>query len=187
MKQTILVLALGASFALPFAAHAQSGYIGANVGDADQKASADGFGSDSHTRTGYKLYGGVDFTKNVGLEAGYVDFGNSTYSEGGASLHLKPKAAYVAVTGTLPLSEKFSLFGKLGASFNHVKLDASAGGFSDSTSKNRTTALVGVGAAYNFNKNLAAVAEYEDYGKVADEDGDNLKINMLSVGLRYHF
>jgi OOP family OmpA-OmpF porin len=191
MKQTFLAVAITAALAVPFAAHAEGAYIGANVGHVNQKASVDDLGSETESKTGYKLYGGFDFSKNFGVEGGYVDFGKSSGSGTDGvdtfSYSLKPTGVYVAVTGTLPLSEQFSLFGKVGASFNHTKARVTLNADSASGSDNRTSTLIGIGAAYNFNKNLALVAEYEDFGKVIKDDDASLKVNMFSIGLRYHF
>lgn len=59
--------------------------------------------------------------------------------------------------------------------------------FSESESHNKTSALFGIGAAYHFDKKLSLVAEYENFGKVASEDGAKLKADLLSIGLRYKF
>jgi OOP family OmpA-OmpF porin len=191
MKQQLLVAALGMALVAPLAAHAEGGYVGVNVGSAEQKASVDNMGSESKSKTGYKLYGGYDFTKNFGVEAGYVDFAKIESSDGSVSSSLHPTAVYVAATGILPLNEQFSLFGKVGVSMNHTKATVSNGVASANGSDDRTTALIGVGAAYNVSKNLAVVAEYEDFGKVlkvsdAGIEG-NLKVTMFSLGLRYKF
>jgi len=79
------------------------------------------------------------------------------------------------------------LFAKVGAAFNRTKLEAVENGVSSSEKKNRTTALLGIGAAYNVTKEVAIVAEYEDFGKIAKVDGAHLKANLLSIGLRYKF
>lgn len=190
MKQKLLVAALGMALVAPLAAHAEGGYIGVNVGNSDQKFSAEG-DSETISKTGYKLYGGFDFTKNFGIEGGYVDFGkvSTSYTVGGDSVSAsaKPTAAYVAATGTLPLNEQFSVFGKVGVSFNQTKFKVAVNSDSDSATDNRSSLLLGIGAAYNFTKNFAVVAEYENFGKVVKADDASLKIDLFSVGLRYKF
>jgi OOP family OmpA-OmpF porin len=47
--------------------------------------------------------------------------------------------------------------------------------------------MFGVGAEFNFTKNVSMVAEYENFGKVIDENEANTKAQMVSVGLRYKF
>ena len=70
---------------------------------------------------------------------------------------------------------------------NRAKITISELNFRESDSKSKTSAIFGIGAAYNINKNLSAVVEYENFGKVASEGGDKLKADLLSIGLRYKF
>lgn len=191
MKQKLLVALLGTALALPMAVQAQGAYVGVNVGRAEQKLSIDEVGSIKENSTGFKLYGGVDFTKNFGLELGYAVLGkleeSATDGVDTASFSMKPRAFYVAATGTIPLNDQFSFFGKAGLSANRTKISASFNDQSDSDTESETSLMFGIGAAYNFTKNLALVAEYENYGKVLKDDGADLKANMLSLGLRYKF
>ncbi|MFJ7567609.1 outer membrane protein [Herminiimonas sp. NPDC097707] len=191
MKKQLLLALLGTALTVPLAAYAEGAYVGVNVGRAEQKVSIAEGSLKDHT-TGYKLYGGYGFNQNFGVEGGYVDFGKGSASVTNAgvtsTISAKPRSFYLAATGTLPLNEQFSLFAKLGVSFNRTKIHfEDTTGDSENSSKNRTTALIGIGAAYNFTKNLALVAEYEDFGKVLKEDGVDLKANLLSIGLRYKF
>jgi OOP family OmpA-OmpF porin len=179
MKKQVLVAILGSALALPLAAQAEGGYVGVNVGSAKTKESFDGI-SRSEKNTGYKLYGGFDFTKNFGAEIGYVDFGKVSDPIGS----YKTRAFYAAATGTLPLNEQFSLLAKVGVTANRLKWNENGG---DSGTEKNTNAMFGVGAAYNFTKNLSVVAEYENFGKAVDEADGNVKVDLFSVGLRYKF
>jgi OOP family OmpA-OmpF porin len=184
MKRTILLAVLAA---LAGTAAAQTAYIGGNVGRAEQKVSIDGFGSEKDHDTGFKLYGGYNFTQNFGLEAGYADLGKLERSDFESSVSLEPKSVYLAATGTLPLDAQFSLFGKAGVARTEVKGTVSGLGFRDSGKENRTNGYFAVGAAYAINNNFSVVAEYEYFGKVYKEEGADLKANMVSVGVRYKF
>ncbi|AYM77699.1 outer membrane protein A precursor [Janthinobacterium sp. HH103] len=186
MKKQLFAVVVGAALAFPLFAQAEGAYVGVNVGRSELKAS-DEFDSIKKSDTGYKAYAGYDFTQNFGAEAGYVDFGKLTEKFDGGKMEVKSHAFYVAATGTLPLNEQFSLFAKAGVSQNRTKATVSELNFSESVSKNKTSALFGIGAAYNINKNLSAVAEYENFGKVANEDGSKVKADLLSIGLRYKF
>jgi OOP family OmpA-OmpF porin len=179
MKKQLLVAMIGAALAVPFAAQAEGAYVGVNAGSAKQTASSSGY-SGNDSETGFKLYGGYDFTQNFGIEGGYIDLGNANISNGPISASIKSTALYVAGTATLPLNTQFSLFAKLGVTENR----AESIGYPTNT---KTSALIGVGAAYNINKNLSVVAEYEDFGKVYEDPTANIKADMFSVGLRYKF
>ncbi|WP_311196864.1 outer membrane beta-barrel protein [Rugamonas apoptosis] len=94
---------------------------------------------------------------------------------------------YVAATGTLPLNEQFSLFGKLGVAFNHTEFRVWEPGFSGSTTENQTSPMIGIGASFALDMKISFVAEYENFGKVAKDGGDSVKADMLSVGVRFKF
>ncbi|HEX5343177.1 MAG TPA: outer membrane beta-barrel protein [Duganella sp.] len=185
MKKSIFV-ALIAALAAPLAAQAEGAYIGANVGRAEQKADLEGYHFKDST-TAYKLYGGYTYNQNFGFEIGFADLREAEKSGNGARIASEPKSVYIAATGTLPLNEQFSLFGKAGVASTHVKVSASAAGFSDSDSENRASPYISVGASFALNKNVSFVAEYENFGKIAKDGGSNIKADFVSVGVRYAF
>lgn len=185
MKQALLVAVLGMALSAPVVAYADGAYVGVNAGRTDQKVRAADGDTAKDTTTGYKLYGGYDFSKNFGVEGGYMDSGNgkAVFSDG-AFVTGKTTSLYVAVTGTLSLSEQFSLFAKLGVATNRAKLHNAAGYYFD----DRTTSpLLGMGASYALSKNVALVIEYEDFGKTVKIDNEYVKTNLLSIGARYKF
>ncbi|MCM2567223.1 MULTISPECIES: outer membrane beta-barrel protein [Janthinobacterium] len=184
MKKQLFAAVVGAALAFPLFAQAEGFYAGANVGRSELKLSGD-TPSVKKSNTGYKAYAGYDLTQNFGAEAGYVDFGKLTTTFDGDKLDVKSHAFYVAATGTLPLNEQFSLFAKAGVSQNRTKVSVVGENVNDST--NKTSAIFGIGAAYHFDKKLSLVAEYENFGKVANGDGAKLKADLLSIGLRYKF
>jgi OOP family OmpA-OmpF porin len=186
MKQALLVAVLGMALSAPVVAYADGAYVGVNAGRTDQKVFAEGIsGTAKDTTTGYKLYGGYDFSKNFGLEAGYMDSGDGkAVFPGGFFVEGKTTSLYIAVTGTLPLSEQFSLFAKAGVATNRAKLHNANGAYFD----DRTTSpVLGIGAAYAVSKNVALVIEYENFGKTVKIDDDYVKTNLLSIGVRYKF
>jgi OmpA-OmpF porin, OOP family len=185
MKHSIIIAAI-AALAAPLAAQADNAYFGANVGRAEQKISND-IDSTKENTTGFKLYGGYDFNRNVGIEGGYVDFRKVEKSALGYGASSKPESIYVAATGTLPLNDQFSLFGKAGVAFSHTKVDGWGPGFSDSVTNNQTTPMIGIGASFAMDKKISFVAEYENFGKVAKDDGGDIKADLLSFGVRVKF
>jgi OOP family OmpA-OmpF porin len=186
MKQQFIAALIGAAIAFPVAAQAEGYFVGGNVGRSEQKLDAPGF-SLKDNGTGFKLNGGYQFTANYGVEVAYVNFGKAEIKNDGGYIKSEPQTVFVAATGTLPLNNEFSLFGKVGIAQNHVKVTARAPGVNSSDSENRTTAVFGIGAAYQLNKNVSFVAEYENFGKIAKDEPVSLKADMLSVGVRYSF
>ena len=134
-------------------------YLGVGAGSAD---------TNSH-ESAWKVYGGLQFTPSWGIELGYTDLGKYR----GANIDTWSLAG----TGTLALSQDWSLLGKLGAASNRAKF-ASAG--------NHTDLLVGVGVAYAINKNLGVRLEYEDFGKLTD-NGDGSRGSDVALSLKYNF
>lgn len=183
MKKQILIALIGTALAAPFAVQAQNAYVGGNIGRAEQKLSGvDGSLKDKDTS--FKLYGGMMFDKTFGAEIGFVNFGKAESVEVDGTFTSKVRAFYAAGTAAFPLNEQFSLTAKVGVSANRVK--ESFTGDAD-IKENRTSLLLGIGAKYNFAPNLAAVIEYENFGKVLKEEGETTKVNMLSVGIQYKF
>lgn len=185
MKHSIIIAAI-ATLAAPLAAQADNAYFGANVGRAEQKISIDD-ATTKENATGFKLYGGYDFNRNVGIEGGYVDFRKVEKSALGYGASSKPESIYVAATGTLPLGEQFALFGKAGVAYSHTEVNAWVPGASATTTKNQGNLMIGVGASFALDKKISFVAEYENFGKVAKEGGDSVKADLLSFGVRVKF
>ncbi len=134
-----------------------------------------------------KLYGGYRLTETWGAEAGLVKLGrvhNDTTAKDGSPVHHNGEAhsLYLAGTGRVALGHGFSLTGKAGVSFGRV----SAKGSSDTNftlGGNRASPLLGIGAEYKFNRNIALTFDLDGYGKVSDK----VKAATATVGARYSF
>jgi len=177
-----IIIALIAAAAIAPVAHAQSSYVGASVGRSEQKVSVTS--SLDESATAYKLYTGYMFNQNFGIEAGWTDHGNAKRTIGPFTLGAHPRSLYLAATGSFPVSERFAIIGKLGAASNRTRLSAT--GDNDERFK-ETSALVGVGATFAITPSMLAVVEYENYGKVFKDEGDSMKVNTLSAGIRFKF
>jgi OOP family OmpA-OmpF porin len=194
--EAVFAVALPASIlALSAPAFAQQSDVGWYIGGAYgmTKIEVDMTGISNPVKdesdTGFKIYGGYQFNKNLGAEIGYVDGGKATFSGSGIPVlgigpfsgDAKATAFTFAAVGTLPLNESFALTGKIGLAAWDSKVSANATGLSGSASDSGTDLLYGVGARYNLNKNWGVTLDYE----VVDvSDGS---FNMSSLGLRYKF
>ena len=207
-KLVLRALFLGVGWSLASGAYAQF-YVGLGVGQAHASvpslnATVDGIpvtaSLSKDNDTSYKIYGGYQFTKNWGVEAGYNDLGNSynvDFTIGGlpGNGSVKVQNWYIAGTGTLPLTDQFSIFGKLGAVANHSSLGnvCVSGVCVPGGSDNHTDLLLGAGVQFAFTRNWAAVLEYEDYGKVSSDDiwgtggSGSAKANSWYVSAKYSF
>jgi len=135
--------------------------------------------------SGFKIFGGFQFTKHWGAEVGYVDFGKAGVSGSIFGIPFTGDASVTAFTfagtGTLPLGENFALLGKVGLANWDAKVNVSTGFGVGSDSDSGTDIFYGVGLRYSFNKNIGVQVEFETFS--AEDDS----VNMTSVGLRYKF
>ena len=184
MKTNVIAALIVAAGLSSFSAQAAETYTGVNVGRSEQKLSIPFARSAKESDTAVKLYTGLQFDKTFGVEAGYAHHGEAAFTRSDVRMSTKPQSFYVAGTATLPLGHQFSLFGKAGATYNRVKFSST--GLQDGK-ESKTSALVGIGAAYAFTANISGVVEYENFGKLVDDHGTTLKANMISVGVRSSF
>jgi OmpA-OmpF porin, OOP family len=184
-----------AAFALTAALAAQSAevqpgfYAGASLGTT--KINDDGFdaaGIDvDDSDTGFKIFGGYSFNKNFAVELSYFDLGEvsggiSDPFFGSVDFDVGVSGFNASAVGRLPMSDTFSLFGKLGFASYDVDGHISVNGFGGGSGSNSETDLsYGVGAALSFGGQWEARIEYE----AIDVDGGDA--NMLSVGAMYRF
>ncbi len=157
----IVLMAAAVSAALIAGPAAAEMYLGGGVGEAR-----------TDTReTSWKAYGGFQLTPLWGVEVGYTDLG----SYRGADV----ASWSLAGTGTVPLGERWSLLGKVGAAANHPKFAGAS---------NHTDLLLGVGVGYGLTKNLGLRLEYEDFGKLSKTStGNNSRGNNLGLSVKYAF
>jgi OOP family OmpA-OmpF porin len=204
-----LGLAALAAITSPYATAEDAGwYVGASGGptkatidDARISNSLIGGGFQSSTiadddrSTGYKLFGGYQFNPNFSLEGGYFDLGKfgftaTTVPAGTLSGNMKIRGLNLDAVGTVPLSEKFSAFGRIGVNYAETN-DTFAGAGAVSVSnpnptKRDTNYKFGVGLQYAFTESLALRTEVERY-RINDAVGNKGDIDHLSIGLVYRF
>ena len=79
--------------------------------------------------TAFSVFGGYQFNKYFGLEAGYADFGKIEAK--GLGPELEADTAYLTAVGSLPITDKFSAYAKAG--FHSWNLDAELPGLVGTT------------------------------------------------------
>jgi len=170
MRKNFFAAFLGVALVMPLAVHAEGSYFKAGVGPSEYKA--DGV---TDNKTAVTLAYGFSVDKNFDIELGYAHLGK--IKETGGSI--QAQSIYIAGVGNLPLTDAFSAFGKVGLAVNQFSTKAT--GFADTTDT-KARALLGLGLAYNFTKEIAGTLEYQYFGKV-----DQVKISALTVGVKYGF
>jgi OOP family OmpA-OmpF porin len=205
LRLSALTLAL-LSTPLAFAQDDSSWYMGASAGPTRatiddgrivQNMGLGGFPnatvSDDDRDTGYKVFGGYRFNRNLGLEGSYFDLGK--YSFAARTTPADTLNGQMQVRGfgldavlTAPLTEKFSVFGKVGAQYSEARDSFTSTGNvlvrDPNPSKSELNPKLGIGMQYAFTDAFAVRAELERY-RVNDAVGSRGDIDHLSVGLVY--
>ena len=204
-----LGLAACATLVSPFAAADDSNwYIGANVGASRAKIDdprisrallGSGFASttivDDDRNTGFKLFGGYQFTPNIALEGGYFDLGRfgfnaATVPTGTFNGTIKLRGVNLDLVGRLPITERFSAFARVGVNYAEARDRFTGTGAVIVTNPNPSTRAAnykfGGGLQYNFTPALGMRLEAERY-RINDAVGNKGDINLYSVGLVYRF
>ena len=153
--------------------------------------------------SGYKLWGGYKFNRNFGAEVSYMESGKVSLSGSadipctGAVCPAAPQLAYsqfirskgvqLVGTGSLPVTQKFGLFGKFGAIHADTESQCTVGSFSCSSSGRNTDITYGLGLSYEMAKNFSVRSEWErmrlgDKARYGEND-----VNFFTIGAGYKF
>ncbi len=205
---SLLFLAL-AAFGLPVLAQAPltGFYAGAGVGLAKARSvcttnwlpAGTTIGGCDNKDTGWKLYGGYQFTPHWGAEVGYLDFGKQRWAvaSGGvlpATAEAETKAWQLVATGTVPLipgstwsSPGFSLFGKLGLYRSDTDVRANGTGVGVSASGSSTDWTWGLGARWDFTRNVSMRIEFERFNNTGNNTIGTSDFDIYSIGAMFRF
>ena len=161
--------------AMSGAASAAGGYMG--IGFGESSADVEPYYIDastvSDTDTAFKIFGGVEFNRNIALEGGYTNFGEYVvdYTFWNDYETYEASALYVAAVGSIPLGP-VSLFGKMG--FAHWFLDYTddswdSAGFIWTESATGISPMYGFGVKIDASNAFALRGEFERFLDVGDE------------------
>lgn len=162
-KKIVVAAALAVMASSSFAADAPKFYAGVDLGT----TKVDDY---SDRETSYGAFVGYQFNSNFALEGGYRRLAD--FDENGVDI--KATQTAVSVIGSLPLSNGFGVFARLG--YNDVKLKATSGNFRYSESDDG--ALYGIGATYAFSPTITGRAEFQR--PVSD-------VTNFSIGVAFGF
>lgn len=141
----------------------------------------------------FKLYGGVNISPNLDMQAGYVNFGNikSTIQNiqvsgtpvGDLTAAVKLQGITFAAVPKVTLINNLDLFGKLGIAYFSGKSSVRNPiiGTIDDTDTG-ASAIAGAGIAVNSEK-FSFTVEYERYQRVMEDTN----FNFFSLGIRSNF
>lgn len=190
MKSAILALSIAGALAATQAVAApspadSSWYVSGAVGQSrfDQNGDFPGTNSFDRKDTSYNLAIGYQYARVLGFEVGYMDFGrgrvNGTFQGVAYSSELKAHAPEVSAIFSAPLSDAFSLYGRLGVARTDRSGGLSIQGQSFGDADKKTEALYGVGAGWTFARNLTGTLEYTKL--------NDTKVDAVNIGLRAGF
>ena len=144
---------------------------------------------------GYKLFGGYQFNRNWAVEAGLFGLGrfgftSTTVPAGTLNGEIKLQGLNLDLVGTLPLSERFSVIGRVGAQGARAR-DTFSGtgavGVADtSPRKNQVNYKFGAGLQYEINPLFFVRGEAERY-RINDAVGHRGDVDLFSISLVFPF
>ena len=178
----VRVAAISLFMLLPLGASAENGfYVGASIGSASLSEDFDGLNIDTDS-TSYRIVGGWRFNENFSIEGGYHDFGNfeQQIDMNGtpATVSLSADGFTLGVAGTLPVSDKFSITGRLGMFFWDG--NAEINNVSQATPED-SNLYFGAGANYALTERFSFTGDWSRY------DLDDAQSNVFSAGFQYSF
>ena len=145
--------------------------------------------------TAFKIFGGYQMNQNWALELGYFDLGKfgitaATLPPGTLNGEIKVRGVNLDLVGTLPITENFSAFARVGAQYARTR-DAFYGSgtrylIDSSRSTRKTNVKAGAGLQYAFTPSLIMRGEIERY-RVDDAVSGHADINAVSISLVFPF
>lgn len=163
--------------------YTHNGYIGLNVGRSNFGNTCGALAlrcSDSDT-SGHVYLGGY-FNPYFGAEIGYLDMGDMARAGGTTQAY----GGNLSLVARAPLSQSFSIYGKLGATYGRTRVSAAPGTGVVSGRESGWGPSYAVGLSWDLSSNWAAVLEYESNRfQFAGNTHDNVR--ATSLGLKYSF
>jgi OOP family OmpA-OmpF porin len=167
---------------LPISAYADGGFIvGASIGSASLDENFGGLTVDTDS-SAYRISAGWRFNENFSIEAAYHDFGNFEQqldiNGTAADVSLSADGFTFGVAGSLPISTRFALTGRLGMFFWDGAAEVNN---VSQASPEDSNLYFGAGASYSLTSRLAVTGDWIRY------ELEDAQSNVLSVGFQYWF
>ncbi|HEY6094031.1 MAG TPA: outer membrane beta-barrel protein [Gallionellaceae bacterium] len=144
-----------------------------NVGPAGSRSGC------KDTAGAFRLALGFQFVPMLGAEASYGYYGSA--SLGASSGDWKASGLQVSGIGNVPLGDGFFLTAKLGIAATRLELSAV------NSSVTSTNLAFGIGARYDFTRDVAVRAQYENLGDVGDATTGTTRLTLVSAGIVLKF
>lgn len=156
----------------------QGFYVGGDIGRSSNNLKSPtmpALGTDK-TATGWGAYGGYQFNKYFATELSVTRLGTTHIGSGDSST----TSYSLDAIGRLPVSDKFALYGRLGAA--HTERS-----YADFDNNHTLGSKVGLGAEYAIDKNWGLRTELTRFNNMPTQGGYGNASNVLSMGVNYRF
>lgn len=139
----------------------------------------------------WRLFGGWQFNRYLGLEGGYFDLGKNTFGAttsptGTLDGTMRVRGVNLDLVATMPVTENLSALARVGAAYGRTHQSFSTTGAAtvgdSSPSESATNVKYGIGLQYAFSPNFIVRGEAERY-RVSDALGGHPKINTFMLSL----
>jgi len=181
---TAALVALGFASA-PALSQQTSWYAGLGLGQAFHDTDCTGLITCDDKDIAWKIFGGYQFNKYLGVEVGYTDLGKASLGDAVSTATLKVKGFEALAVGTFPINEQFEVYGKAGLFRWDLDVsDPTVGSISESG----TDLTFGIGAKYNFSKTLGIRLEWQRYNDIGnDATTGKSDSDFIGVGIVFKF
>jgi OmpA-OmpF porin, OOP family len=145
-------------------------------------------GSCDNSQFAGKVFGGYQFNKYLGAEGALTYLGTATadgsYLGAATTDDVYAGGLELAGTGTIPVTDKFGILGKLGVLFWGVTSDTGTG-FDHNDAG--TSFAMGAGLKYDITDHVGIRFEWERFWQVGNSTIGESDVDMFTVGGLYRF
>ena len=177
IRQVVGVIGVGLAMAVPSAALAQgvlggpdsAWYAGGSVGQSASTMCQLPFGASCDDQgTAYRVFAGYKVNRYLSFELGYHELADVTLSAGPVTQTLETTVFDFVALGMLPLTDRFSGYGKLG--IYRANAEASINTPAVPSAKFENTGLTyGLGLQYDVTGNLGVRLEWQQFEDAAGD------------------
>lgn len=193
MRKNAIVVGLMSSLVMPISAMADTAgksYIGFDYGSASYTGVTVPAGT--YPNPGLASFTwGYRVNEMLAAEVGYTKFGDSSLTISGVGKGtVSASSIHVAVVGSYPLNQQFSLIGKAGLASSNNSLNVEiVGGTNSTSSAQQADLMYGLGAQFNVSQQVALRAQYESFGSFGNlgNTGTAMKATAITFGAIYNF
>lgn len=160
----------------------------------DNGLTVNGFTADNRDKA-YRIFGGYQFNRYFGVEAGYFNLGKFGYSTtttptGRLDGQIKLDGPHLDLVGTLPMTERLSFLARVGVNGARARDQFTGSGavgvLNANPRKTEANYKLGAGLQYAFSPGFAMRGEFDRY-RVNDAIGNKGDVDTVTVSLVFPF